>query len=96
MAAQEETDSVAGSQRDDDDDDVIANGELPDAHVTNGTVYTERHDVEMMDIAGDDEQSLCDDDPLLELNRRGTEKTRAGKFSSLINGSEMVIVTVGS
>ena len=82
MAAQEETDSVAGSQRD-DDDDAIANGELPDAHVTNGTMYTQRHDVEMMDIAGEDEPSLCDDDSLLELNHRGTEKTRAGKFCSV-------------
>ena len=70
MAGQEETDSLADSQREDGEDET-ANDELPEHHDANGTVVdTEGSDVEMMDIAG------CDDrDPLLQLNQRN-----AGEF----------------
>ena len=73
IAAQEETDSLADSQREDGEDetanDETANDELPEHHVTNGTaVNTEVPGVEMMDIAGHDEGN--DDDPLLEPNQR--------------------------
>ena len=97
MAAQEETDSMAGSQREDDDDDddddhEITNDELPDSHVTNGTVYPERHDVEMVDIAGHDEAGMFDSDPLLALNHKKVEKTSAGNICVKISTVRLAVL----
>lgn len=81
MAAQEETDSLADSQKDDGDDET-ANDEQSEGHVSNGTVVcTQGGDVEMtgvVDIAGHDETSVCGDDPLLKPNQEGRSWTKAG------------------
>ena len=80
MAGQEETDSLADSQRENGEYEA-ANDEFPEGHVTNGTLMNmEGHDIEMMDVAGHDEAGSSDEDPLLELDHRRVGQTNAGKF----------------